>query len=189
VEAQRGRFGGLGGFGDTVDFPVGSRYRDTRLNRLHGGTNGVQGLDLLGRKVLGRGRGNLDILFAEVDRTLGDLAQDSALSPLCDRLCDVQRQIQESADTVEANVTTAGKVRALGNATPFLNAFGHYVVAWLWLRAAGQTQLANLDPAFADGKRAACQYFFEYELPQAEVWLRTACTDAAFLDAVTPVSL
>ncbi len=189
LDANRDAIQVLGGYGYTRDFPVERMYRDNRLNMIHEGTNGIQALDLLGRKVLGRGRGNLDILFSEIEQTLADAATDSTLSSLCDRLADFQKQIAQTANTVEANMELAGKVRALGNASPFLNAFGHFVVAWLWLRSAQAAKMAGVDETFAKGKHAACQYFFDYELPQAEVWLQTARTDASFLDNVTPASL
>ncbi len=189
LEANRDAIQVLGGYGYTRDFPVERLYRDNRLNMIHEGTNGIQALDLLGRKVLGSGRGNLDILFAEVDHTVAGITSDNMLAPMRKRLDAFEKQIAQAATVIDANIDTAGKVRALGNATPFLNAFGHFVVAWLWLRSANASQRADVDAAFADGKRTACKYFFDYELPQAQAWLQTACTDASFLDTVTPASL
>lgn len=189
LEANRDAIQVLGGYGYTRDFPVERLYRDNRLNMIHEGTNGIQALDLLGRKVLGPGRGNLDILFAEMGHTLTNLREDNTLALMCKRLDDFEKQIAQAAAVIEANIDSAGKVRALGNATPFLNAFGHFVVAWLLLRSAHAALLADVDSAFAEGKRAACHYFFDYELPQAQVWLQTACTDASFLDSVTAASL
>ena len=55
--------------------------------------------------------------------------------------------------------------RALDDATLFLRAFGHGVVAWLWL------ELALTDGAAAEGRWFACRFFFEAELPQARTWL------------------
>ena len=189
LEANRDAIQVLGGYGYTRDFPVERLYRDNRLNMIHEGTNGIQALDLLGRKVLGPGRGNLDLLFAEMEHTLADVRLCGTLTAMCTRLDAFENHIAQAAAVIEANMDTAGKVRALGNATPFLNAFGHFVVAWLLLRSAYAAQQADVDADFADGKRAACQYFFDYELPQAEVWLRTACRDASFLDSVTVASL
>ena len=47
----------LGGSGYTRDYPVERLYRDNRLNAIHEGTNGIQAIDLLGRKVLAKGGG------------------------------------------------------------------------------------------------------------------------------------
>jgi butyryl-CoA dehydrogenase len=172
----------LGGYGYSREFPVERLYRDNRLNMIHEGTNGIQALDLLGRKVLGRGGANLSTFFEEVQRTIAPMQADESLGPLCQNLCRVMKQIEETAQEVEANMERVGKSRGLGNASAFLNAFGHFVVAWLWLRAAKAARAVKGDASFQAGKLAACQYFFDYELPQAEVWLRTAARDAAVLD-------
>ena len=61
--------------------------------------------------------------------------------------------------------------RALANATPFLEAFGHVTVAWMWLRQATAAAKAlaagpGADADFYEGKLAACRFFFAYELPK-----------------------
>jgi butyryl-CoA dehydrogenase len=177
----------LGGYGYSREFPVERLYRDNRLNMIHEGTNGIQALDLLGRKVLGRGCANLSVFFDEVDRTTAGLHGDQTLGPLCAQLSMVKEQVEETAQAVDAHVAAVGKTRALGNASAFLSAFGHYAVAWLWLRTAHAAGAAQVDDTFREGKLAACRYFFEYELPQTEVWLRTARTEAQLLDDL-PVS-
>jgi hypothetical protein len=68
-------------------------------------------------------------------------------------------------------------VTRLSSATPFLDAFGHVVIAWLWLRQAliAQEALqkgAKADTDFYEGKVAACQFFYRYHLPQAAEKLR-----------------
>ncbi len=55
---------------------------------------------------------------------------------------------------------------ALANATPYLEAAGHVVVAWIWLEQLLATE--GRDGAFYDGKRAAARYFFRWELPRTE---------------------
>src|SRR3546814_19430445 len=62
--------------------------------------------------------------------------------------------------------------RALANATPYMQAFGHIVIAWLWLQvllAALESPTAN--ETFVQGKRMAMRYFFAYELPRPATWL------------------
>ena len=78
---------------------------------------------------------------------------------------------------------------ALANATPYLQAFGHVVLAWVWLDVAqcAQRQLVELhaqrqrgqgalDESFLQGKLAACRYFFRYELPRIAAWLKVVET-------------
>jgi butyryl-CoA dehydrogenase len=68
----------------------------------------------------------------------------------------------------EAAWSTATPDEALANATPYLQAFGHVVLAWLWLDVA---LAAAAKPAMAPGKHAAMRYFFAYELPKIDAWL------------------
>jgi hypothetical protein len=63
-------------------------------------------------------------------------------------------------------------VRAFDDATLFLRAFGHVVLAWLWLDQS--VAAADRDDRIAEGKRAACRFFFDTELPQALAWLQIA---------------
>ncbi|WP_395445947.1 acyl-CoA dehydrogenase C-terminal domain-containing protein [Caulobacter sp. UC70_42] len=71
-------------------------------------------------------------------------------------------------DTIEGLRGRGGQA-ALANATPFLWAFGHVVVAWLWLDQA--TAVPPGPDDFAEGKRRACRYFFECELPKVDALL------------------
>jgi hypothetical protein len=83
-----------------------------------------------------------------------------------------------------------GRTSALDNATPFLRAFGHVVVAWLWLEQA--LVASSLAPAssevgdFAQGKIRACRYFFEFEMPKVEAWL-TAVGSRSDVAAGAPI--
>jgi butyryl-CoA dehydrogenase len=63
----------------------------------------------------------------------------------------------------------AEPAQALANAVPYLQAFGHTVIAWIWLDVAASLE-GNDTPA-AQGRRAACRYFFRYELPKIGAWL------------------
>jgi butyryl-CoA dehydrogenase len=57
---------------------------------------------------------------------------------------------------------------SLANAVPYMQAFGHTVLAWIWL----DVSMASLGSDAASlGRRQACQYFFNYELPKTGAWL------------------
>jgi butyryl-CoA dehydrogenase len=61
---------------------------------------------------------------------------------------------------------------ALANATPYLQAFGHVVLAWLWLDVAlAAARSSGALGAFGEGKLAAMRYFYAYELPRIDAWL------------------
>src|SRR5207248_2085301 len=159
-----------GGYGYTREYPVEQFYRDNRLNPIHEGTNGIQALDLLGRKALGSGGKALELLVrtmhADVERAAGAPGlQDygAELMDAAERLVATTRRLAEAAKRdVE---------HGLANASVYLDAFGHVVVAWMWLRQAAAAARAlekgiAADGDFYRGKLAACRYFFRWELPR-----------------------
>jgi butyryl-CoA dehydrogenase len=159
-----------GGYGYTRDFPVEQYWRDNRLNMIHEGTHGIQGLDLLGRKVLlDEGRA-LDLLRQRIQATV---QQASALAELQDGSSAVARGLQTLLEATRAAWSTRQPDAALANATHYLQAFGHVVVAWLWLDVACAAVAAaeGKDVAFLRGKVQAARYFFDFELPKIDAWL------------------
>jgi alkylation response protein AidB-like acyl-CoA dehydrogenase len=153
-----------GGYGYTRDYDVEQLYRDNRLNPIHEGTTGIQALDLLGRKLL-RDRG---AAFAElralVDATVVAGRAEPVLATHAGQLDAVWNRLEEVLGTL----LETDPAHALDNATPCLWAFGHAVVAWLWLDMAC---LCGDTTPFHRGKRAAARFFFEYELPRTGPWL------------------
>jgi butyryl-CoA dehydrogenase len=77
--------------------------------------------------------------------------------------------LQRLGAATKAAWATGNPEEALANATPYLQAFGHVVLAWMWLEVA--LAAAGREDALAQGKRAAMAYFFAYELPKIEAWL------------------
>ena len=158
----------LGGYGYTRDFPVEQYWRDQRLNMIHEGTHGIQALDLLGRKVVQNGGASLAALAARVQATL-ERAMQTPWAPQANALAAALAQV---GGATKKAWSTGEPEAALANAAPYLQAFGHTVLAWLWLDVALAVADLN-DPMsnFAQGKRAAAQYFFAYELPKINAWL------------------
>ncbi|MBF6301071.1 acyl-CoA dehydrogenase [Nocardia amamiensis] len=152
----------LGGYGYTREYNVEQHYRDNRLNPIHEGTHGIQGLDLLGRKVTQQGGAGLLTLGARVEatiaaaRTSGDEAVELAaqLDAAWRRLVEVTAGLFASGD-IEA---------ALANSSVYLEAFGHIVLAWIWLEQFLATGDRSGD--FYDGKRHAARFFYHFELPK-----------------------
>jgi alkylation response protein AidB-like acyl-CoA dehydrogenase len=154
-----------GGYGYTRDFPVEQYWRDNRLNMIHEGTHGIQAMDLLGRKVLMENGRGLQLL---AERMLATAAKaDAAWGPEAAALRDALQQIGQATQKAWDGAEPA---QALANAVPYLQAFGHTVIAWIWLDVAASLE-GNDTPA-AQGRRAACRYFFRYELPKIGAWLK-----------------
>ncbi|WP_313803198.1 acyl-CoA dehydrogenase [Sphingobium sp.] len=154
-----------GGYGYTRDFDVELLWRDNRLNPIHEGTNGIQAIDLLDRKLL---RGNGVALTALKSR----IAETAARAAAYGEIASLAPLLLEAWSRIEAIIEDARGLerrRMLFNASPFLDAMGHVVVAWLLLDQllAGGGQ----DSAYLRGKRRACALFFITELPLIEAWL------------------
>jgi alkylation response protein AidB-like acyl-CoA dehydrogenase len=151
-----------GGYGYTREYDVEQHYRDNRLNPIHEGTNGIQSLDLLGRKVTQRDGASLAVLGGAIAATLdaaGALGGEAAeLGATLD--ASWQRLV-----SVTAGMFGSGDVPVvMANSHVYLEAFGHIVVAWLWLEQF--IAAYGKDGDFYDGKRQATRYFFRFELPK-----------------------
>jgi len=170
-----------GGYGYTRDFPVEQYWRDNRLNMIHEGAHGIHGLDLLGRKVRMDDGAGLR-LFAErvtetvtrAQATAGFEAPAQELATALSALVQATREAWSSPDP-EA---------VLANATAYLEAFGHVTIAWLWLdlalcasRSGQATDEAT--QAHRQGLIHTMRYFFDYELPRIEAWLRVVARRTA----------
>jgi butyryl-CoA dehydrogenase len=156
-----------GGYGYTRDFPVEQYWRDNRLNMIHEGTHGIQGLDLLGRKVVMDGGAGLKALAATIARTTAQAAEQPEWAESATAL---HAALQRLAAATQSAWSTGSPEEALANATPYLQAFGHVVLAWVWLDVALAAGRLG-DDAFVQGKLQACRYFFAYELPKIDAWL------------------
>ena len=153
-----------GGYGYTRDFPVEQYWRDNRLNMIHEGTHGIQAMDLLGRKVLMENGRGLQLL---AERMLATAAKaESGWAPEAAALRDALKQVGQATQQAWDGAEPA---QALANAVPYLQAFGHTVIAWIWLDVA--VSLGDDNSPAAQGRRAACRYFFHYELPKIGAWL------------------
>jgi len=157
----------LGGYGYTRDYPVEQYWRDNRLNMIHEGTHGIQGLDLLGRKVVMDGGRGFALLASRVEATIARAKADPALAPFAAALAGTWAAL---AKATKAAWSTGVPEEALANATPYLQAFGHTVIAWVWLDVA-LTAHAAADSDTVRGLRQAAQFFFRYELPKVPAWL------------------
>lgn len=175
----------MGGAGYTRDHDVEQHYRDNRLNAIHEGTHGIQGLDLLGRKVLlDQGRalgllvGRISVTADRATSAGGDgEAYAAALLAITARLVEVTTQA----------ATAGGGPEVMAEATAYLEGTGHLVIAWLWLE---QWLAAHgKEGAFYDGKRAATAYFFTRELPKVGLWLDTVAAHDGLTARLDPAVL
>ncbi|RAJ39993.1 butyryl-CoA dehydrogenase [Kitasatospora sp. SolWspMP-SS2h] len=153
-----------GGYGYTREYDVEQFYRDNRLNAIHEGTHGIQGLDLLGRKVVMDGGAGLRLLLETIGATVrraADTGGEAAV--LAAGLAVAATRVERTTAALWAG---GDPDTALTNASLYLEAVGHVVVAWIWLEQF--LALPDGGDAFHQGKRQAARYFFRVELPRTE---------------------
>jgi alkylation response protein AidB-like acyl-CoA dehydrogenase len=167
-----------GGYGYTRDFPVEQYWRDNRLNMIHEGTHGIQAMDLLGRKVLMEGGRGLQLLAARITASAARASEVQELAIHAAALIDALQQVNAAT---EAAWSTGQPGAALANAVPYMQAFGHTVLAWIWLDvalAALASDATRASPATA-GRLGATRYFYHYELPKIGAWLNVVVSHDA----------
>ncbi|MET0534005.1 MAG: acyl-CoA dehydrogenase, partial [Steroidobacter sp.] len=159
-----------GGYGYTQDYNVEQFYRDNRLNPIHEGTFGIQAIDLLGRKIGSANGAALADLTERIWRTVERADAVAELAQEAESLRDAWSRVLATTTSLR---TVSDTTLRLANASCYLDAFGHAIVAWLWLdQAVSATRgIGGADDAFYRGKLAACRYFYRWELPRIDRWL------------------
>ncbi|MET0654289.1 MAG: acyl-CoA dehydrogenase, partial [Pseudoxanthomonas sp.] len=152
-----------GGYGYTREYKVEQFYRDNRLNPIHEGTHGIQGLDLLGRKVVMENGAAFKSFSERVAATVRKAAANGNLAEFAGSL---EQRFQRLAEVTRI-LWAAGDVQlTLANASLYLEAFGHVAIAWIWLEQGLAAEAKQGD--FYEGKRSALRYFFGWELPRVD---------------------
>ena len=156
-----------GGHGFIRDTGVEQLMRDAKITCLYEGTNGVQALDLMGRKVMGSGGASVRAILTEMQRSMEATGAAGATVPAA-YTAEVRRLGKELAELTAVVAAKAPQDPAeIGAAShDYLNHAAYTLLAWSWWRA-----LAALPPGadadWAEGKRAAARFFFERLGPRA----------------------
>jgi len=162
----------LGGAGYTNEYPVEQCYRDNRLNPIHEGTNGIQALDLLGRKIWANNGGAMKLLSEKI---VLDIIEATQLETAMGFAKSLRRALEACGEVTQALANSMGEhgaEKTLSNADCYLSMFGKLILSWMWLRQATlaekklkQTEYKQ-DSDFYLGKIQAAQYFIRWELPK-----------------------
>ena len=159
----------FGGHGYIAEWGVEQFVRDARIAQIYEGTNGVQALDLLGRKVLRDGGATADefIVSMRADVNGVDASYRNALETAIDRLADVTHRLVERSKRDPALAGAAS--------VDYLDLFALTTYAWLWARMAS---VAPVD-AFGEAKRHTAAFFFARLLPRALALAATIDSDSS----------
>lgn len=160
-----------GGYGYIKDYPVEQLMRDTKITSIYEGTNGIQAIDLLGRK-LGWNNGAAFIeMIGRMSATLKKAREIDALESIADEAQAAVDRLDKTAMTIGQHAASAEFKSAFAHATPFLNAMGDVIVAWMlvWRAQVAATKLADgakkKDVAFYEGQIKSADFFVNTVLP------------------------
>jgi alkylation response protein AidB-like acyl-CoA dehydrogenase len=171
-----------GGYGYVHEYGIEQTVRDSRIAMIYEGTNEIQAIDLLLRKVLGNGGATLAVLLGR----LGDEAAACADVPALAEFAAAVRAQTAAAHAAVAALATAARTDPeypLRIADDFLRAMGLTLLAWAWARSA-RAALPNADDPWHAAKLSASRFGIQWLLPEAGWrWQRVMAQGAALPEA------
>ena len=168
-----------GGAGFIEETGAAQHYRDSRIAPIYEGTNGIQALDLVRRKILGDRGAALEDLTAEMDALAREKGSD-ATAPILDALAGALAELREATEWLLADRPAATAAAA---ATPYLALLGTVAGGWLLARSAAiaDARSGDADP-FYRAKVETARFYAECVLPRAASLKRAAIGGAELLD-------
>jgi len=189
----------FGGYGYCGDYPVEQFARDSKITSLYEGTNGIQAIDLLQRKIGMSKGGVFKYLIGEIDRAVSGALAVKELAPLAGRVDDAKKNCMKAAEHL-MRLMEDGKIQqAFTNATPFLDIVGDTILGWMHLwqltiahekfnklcaekkaRTADEINMLieeNGEAAFYSGKIHSARFFINKILPIQEGKVKSVMID------------
>lgn len=163
----------LGGYGYVADYGIEQILRDARISMVYEGTNQVQAIDLLQRKVLADGGAALEVLLQDLQAEAGRCESQAELADMGAALRQ-QCQYAKAATAALLAGTAASPEWPLRAADDYLQGLSHALLAWAYAASArAAAEEAEVDPGWAHAKTARMRYGVQWVLPQATVhWQR-----------------
>ncbi|MBO87234.1 MAG: acyl-CoA dehydrogenase [Deltaproteobacteria bacterium] len=166
----------MGGAGYTQDWPVEQYLRDVRIALIYEGTNHIQALDLVGRKLPRHGGRLLQTFMGEVTTLIRGSKDTPELAPFISALKERSKQLQ--AATMElAGKGMSDQEEAGAAASNYLNLFALTTLAYIWCRQL--THALSVGGAQQEAKFQTARYFFDMVLPEADLYARLASVGKA----------
>ncbi len=161
----------FGGYGFTKEYPQEQLLRDCKITQIYEGTNGIQAMDLLARKLfLNKGESFKD-LIDEIQKTIDKAAGMPNLKSLAKNLDSAIGRLKQTAKSIGKTLGSENMMNAFANATPFLDVTGDVIMAWmlLWRAVVANEKLEQKpkkkDIDFYDGMLKSAQFFINTVLP------------------------
>ena len=175
-----------GGSGFTEHFPASQYMRDVRIALIYEGTNGVQALDLVGRKLAANGGRAVMSFFAEIDAYVAANEDDETLKPFIAGLTTAKGQLQEGTMWLMQN-GLMNPDNAGAASTDYMQLFGLTALAYMWtiIAKTAQTKIAtgDNDPFYAN-KLVVGRYYMQRVLPDAGAHLAKLTSGSTLMMAL-----
>lgn len=159
----------FGGHGFIREWGQEQLVRDVRITQIYEGTNGIQAMDLIGRKIIPNGGAYLNLFVADVHEFLSEAepvkGAEEFTAPLVSALENLQRVTTTVIEQAQQDPNIAGSV-----ANDYLHLFGLTVLGYMWARMAvvSLTELNGDDADFYAAKLAVARFYFARQLPQVQ---------------------
>jgi hypothetical protein len=160
----------LGGYGYLMEYGMAQTWADARITMIYEGTNGIQAMDLLGRKLgMNKGKAVMD-LMGEIQKTIAGAREIETLKGAADTVDKMLNKLGEVAMHMGGKAMSPEILKAFAHAHPFMEVTGDVVMAWmlLWRATVASQKLAaakKKDKPFYEGQLKSCEYFIETVLP------------------------
>jgi len=160
-----------GGYGYIKDYPLEQLVRDCRITMIYEGTNGIQAMDLLGRKLgMNKGKPVVDLL-EEMQKTIADAKNIQGIGDLADPMEKAANKLGEVGMHMGASAMSPKTMEAFAFAYPFMEVVGDVIMAWmlLWRATVASQKLEKgakkKDSAFYEGQLKSAEFFINSILP------------------------
>ncbi len=167
-----------GGHGYISEWGMEQYLRDARINMIYEGTNTIQSLDLLGRKVLQDGGARLKKFGALIEAFVEEHGLNEAMQEFVNPLADLGQKVSKL--TMELGMKALRNHDEVGAAAvPYLRIIGHLTYAWLFARAASLALApAAAGEPFYIAKLATARFYFQRLLPETAMLIAQARSGA-----------
>lgn len=159
-----------GGYGFIQEYPQEQLLRDCKITSIYEGTNGIQSMDFLGRKLgLKKGKPFMDLL-GEMNKTIAAAKENETIAPLALKVEQAVNKLGELAMHMGMTAMSEKVLDAFATAHPFLDVTGDVCMAWLelWRALVAEPKIAKAkkkDVAFYQGQVKTAEYFIDWVLP------------------------
>ena len=181
----------FGGHGYTEDWSQSQYVRDARIAMIYEGANGIQALDLIGRKLPQKGGAGMQAFFGMVKAFCKENGETEAMAEFVDPLKQGSKELQEAVMWFMQNGMKDPNEAAAGS-TDFLHQFGYVAIGFMWAKMAktAQDALAGScdDPAFYEAKLKTARYYMQRVMPMTATHLARIKAGAGSMMALDAAS-